>query len=85
MMLPIPRRGVLHGVSGLEDARGVPGVEDVIVTAPEGREVVPLPEGDAYLGFLFARGETPGAVEAALREAHRRLSFDIRTPLPTMP
>jgi len=85
MMLPIPRRGILHGVSGLDDARGVPGVEDVVVTAPEGREVVPLPEGDAYLGFLFARGESPGAVEAALREAHRRLSFDIRTPLPTIP
>ena len=60
MMLPIPRRGVLHGVSGLEGARAVAGVEDVVVTVPEGREVVPLPEGDAYLGFLFARGETPG-------------------------
>jgi hypothetical protein len=46
--------------------------------------VVPLPEGDAYLGFLFARGKTPDAVEAALREAHRRLSFDIRAPLPTI-
>jgi biotin carboxylase len=84
MMLPIPCRGVLHGVTGLEDARSVAGVEDVVVTAPVGREVVPLPEGDAYLGFLFARGETPGAVEASLREAHRRLSFDIRTPLPTV-
>ncbi len=84
MMLPIPRRGVLHGVSGLEVARAVPGVEDVVVTAPEGREVVPLPEGDAYLGFLFARGETPDEVEASLREAHGHLSFDIRTPLPTV-
>jgi biotin carboxylase len=84
MMLPIPRAGILHGVSGVEDARAVPGVEDVVVTAPVGRELVPLPEGDAYLGFLFARGETPGAVEAALREAHRRLSFDVRAPLPTV-
>src|SRR5512137_301128 len=84
MMLPIPGRGVLHGVGGVEGARAVPGVEDVVVTAPEGREVVPLPEGDAYLGFLFARGETPDAVEGSLREAHRRLSFDIRAPLPTV-
>ena len=59
MMLPIPRRGILHGVAGLEAARAVPGVDDVVITVPEGREVVPLPEGDAYLGFLFARGETP--------------------------
>jgi biotin carboxylase len=83
MMLPIPRRGILHGVAGLDAAREVPGVEDVVVTAPAGREVIPLPDGDAYLGFLFARGDAPAAVEAALREAHRRLSFDIRAPLPT--
>ncbi len=82
MMLPIPRRGVLHGVRGVEAARAVRGVEDVVVTVPEGREVVPLPEGDSYLGFLFARGEAPAAVEAALREAHRRLTFEIRPALP---
>src|SRR5574340_949688 len=82
MMLPIPRRGILHGVGGLEAARAVPGVEDVVITVPEGREVVPLPEGDSYLGFLFARGEAPDQVERALREAHRRLAFDIRAPLP---
>jgi len=84
MMLPIPSRGILHGVAGVEAARAVPGVEDVLVTVPEGREVVPLPEGDAYLGFLFARGETPDQVEASLRDAHRQLSFDIRAPLPTV-
>jgi biotin carboxylase len=84
MMLPIPRRGILHGVRGLDAARSVPGVEDVVITVPDGREVVPLPEGDSYLGFLFAKGETPEAVEAALREGHRRLEFDIRAPLPTV-
>jgi biotin carboxylase len=82
MMLPIPRRGVLHGVRGVEAARAVPGVDDVVVTVPEGREVVPLPEGDSYLGFLFAHGDAPAEVEAALRAAHARLSFDVRAPLP---
>ena len=84
MMLPIPRRGILHGVSGLAAARAVPGVEDVVVTIPEGREVVPLPEGDAYLGFLFARGERPEEVERALRAAQALLGFDIRPALPTV-
>ncbi len=84
MMLPIPRRGILHGVGGVEEARAVPGVEDVVVTVPVGREVVPLPEGDSYLGFLFAKGETPEAVEAALRGAHATLAFDIRPALPTV-
>jgi len=82
MMLPIPSRGILHEVAGIEQARAVPGVEDVVITAPVGREVVPLPEGDAYLGFAFARAATPAEVEASLREAHRRLRLDIRAPLP---
>ncbi len=85
MMLPIPARGVLHGVSGLEEARAVPGVQDVVITAPEGRELVPLPEGDSYLGFLFAKGDTPAAVEASLREGHRRLRFEVRPALATVP
>jgi biotin carboxylase len=84
MMLPIPRRGILHGVGGIAAARAVPGVVDVVVTVPEGREVVPLPEGDAYLGFLFAKGEKSEEVEAALREGHRRLAVDIRPALPTV-
>jgi biotin carboxylase len=84
MMLPIPRAGILHGVGGLAAARAVPGVEDVVITAPEGRLLLPLPEGDSYLGFLFARGEGPAEVEAALRQAHRRLSLDIRPALPTV-
>jgi hypothetical protein len=71
-------------VSGIEAARAVPGVVDVVITAPEGRELVPLPEGDSYLGFLFAKGETPAEVEAALREGHRRLVLDIRAALPTV-
>jgi biotin carboxylase len=85
MMLPIPRRGVLHGVSGVEAARAVPGVVDVVITAETGRELVPLPEGDSYLGFLFAKGDRPEDVEAALRAAHARLGFDLRAPLPTLP
>jgi len=84
MMLPIPRGGVLHGVGGLEAARAVLGIEDVVITVPEGREVKPLPEGDAYLGFAFARGEEPAEVEASLRAAHARLRIDIRPPLPTV-
>jgi len=84
MMLPIPRRGVLHGVRGVGAARDVAGVEDVVITVPEGREVVPLPEGDSYLGFLFAKGDSPAAVEGSLREAHRRLVFEIRPALPTV-
>ena len=77
MMIPIPRAGRLVAVQGKEAAEAVPGVEEVAITAHVGQELVPLPEGWQYLGFIFARGETPEAVERALREAHARLAFDI--------
>ena len=81
MMLPIPRAGMLEEVRGREEALAVPGIEDLEITALLGDELVPLPEGTRYLGFLIARGETPATVEAALRDAHRRLEFVI-TPAP---
>ena len=77
MMIPIPRRGVLRAVRGQAEARAVPVIEEVTITAHLEQELVPLPEGLRYLGFIFARADTPEAVEAALREAHRRLEFVI--------
>ena len=77
MMIPIPRAGRLGGVRGLEAAEGVDGIEEVTITAHVGQELVPLPEGWQYLGFIFARADTPDAVEAALRDAHARLVFSI--------
>jgi hypothetical protein len=67
MMLPIPGTGVLEAVGGRDAALAVDGVIGLEITVPVGRHVVPLPEGDRYLGFLFARADTPAAVEAALR------------------
>jgi len=77
MMLPIPHRGILRHMQGQEEARRVPGIEDLSLTIPLGQEVLPLPEGDRYLGFLFARAATPEYVETALRTAHARLTFVI--------
>jgi biotin carboxylase len=70
MMLPIRERGTLERVEGLDAARAVPGIVGLEITIPRGRAVVPLPEGDRYLGFMFARGATTDEVEAALRAAH---------------
>jgi biotin carboxylase len=81
MMIPIPGGGVFRAARGREAARAVPGIEDVVVSAHPGQELVPLPEGSRYVGFIFARAESPEAVEAALRESHRRLEFDV-DPLP---
>jgi biotin carboxylase len=77
MMLPIPRSGTLQAVGGQDEARAVEGIEGLEITIPAGRPVAALPEGDRYLGFLFAHGESPAAVEASLRAAHGRLDVRI--------
>jgi len=77
MMIPIPRSGTLIEVAGQEQARGVPGIGGLEITIAPGRPVVALPEGDRYLGFLFARGLTAETVEVSLREAHACLRVTI--------
>ena len=77
MMIPVPKVGILGEVRGKTAAHRVNGIVEVNITIPIGGEVVPLPEGARYLGFIFARAETPEIVEAALREAHQRLEFVI--------
>jgi biotin carboxylase len=84
MMIPIARRGIYRGVSGIDDARAIDGVDEVIVTAKIDQVLVPLPEGASYLGFIFAHGETPGLVTRALRTAHARLHFDVAPELPIL-
>src|SRR5262245_8735994 len=77
MMIPIPRRGVYRGVKGVDAAAACPGVDDIRITAKADELVVPLPEGRSYLGFIFASGDDPGAVEQSLRDAHASLTFEI--------
>jgi biotin carboxylase len=80
MMIPIPRAGVLKEIRGQTEARAVPGIDEVAITAHRGQDLVPLPEGASYSGFIFARAESSERVEAALREAHRRLEFVVMAP-----
>jgi biotin carboxylase len=77
MMIPIPRRGVYRGVSGINTALAIDGVDDLRITAKPDEVVLPLPEGRSYLGFIFASGGDPARVEQSLRDAHATLAFDI--------
>lgn len=82
MMIPIPEAGLLRGIAGIEEAKAVIGIEDVQITAKLNYPLVPLPDGDSYLGFIFARGATPAEVEAALRTAQACLHFNIQPIIP---
>jgi biotin carboxylase len=81
MMIPIPRRGILKSVDGVEEAGRVKGIEEVTITAKTDQMLLPLPEGASYLGFIFARSASSDEAIAALREAHARLSFHIEKPI----
>lgn len=77
MMIPIPKAGTLKAIRGLDEAKLIAGIEDVILSIPVGQPVIPLPEGNRYLGFIFARRQTPQAVETAIRKAYQRLQIEI--------
>jgi hypothetical protein len=84
MMIPIPAGGVYRRAEGVELAAAVPHVSDLQITMKPDQQLVPLPEGASYLGFIFARADTAHAVEQALRDAHRELTFVIDRALPLL-
>lgn len=77
LMIPVPQSGILRRVEGIMQALKVPFIDDVEISVREGYELVPLPEGASYLGFIFARAPTPEQVEKSLRDAHAHLKFII--------
>ena len=85
MMIPVPDAGIYESVSGISEARDIDGIEDIVITAKTGQKLVPLPEGASYVGFIFAGGASPAAVERSLRLAHARLRFEILATLDVLP
>ena len=82
MMIPIPKRGILRKVEGVDQAQAVPGIEDVRITAKPDQLLEPLPEAGSYLGFIFARARQAADAAAALRAAHAALRFTVDAPIP---
>ena len=85
MMIPIPSAGRLDYVDGVADAQFIDGIHEVTISIPRGETLVPLPEGNRYLGFILARGAAPEDVEASLREAHACIQFGISEPSASQP
>ena len=80
LMIPINQRGLLRRVEGIMAAEKIEYIEDIEISIREGYEIIPLPEGDSYLGFIFAKAPTPVLVEQALREAYAKLNI-VTSPL----
>lgn len=75
MMIPITRKGLLKRVEGLLDARKVKHIDNIDIIINEGHELTPLPEGNQYLGYIFASADTTDQVTAAIRDAYAQLDF----------
>lgn len=75
LMIPIPGAGILKRVEGLLEAQRIPYITEVSIDVREGYELVPLPEGNSYLGFIFAEAPTVKETEQALRKAHDCLNI----------
>lgn len=74
LMLPIPATGVLTAVEGVDEVEAFERIDAVTLTIPPGRRVTALPEGDRYLGFVFAGGADAAGVEETLRIAGSSLT-----------
>ena len=75
MMIPIRQKGLLKRVEGMLEAKRVEHIDKIDVIIPQGHELIPLPEGNQYLGYIFATAKTPEQVTDAIREAHDKLNF----------
>ena len=80
LMIPIKEHGLLRRVEGILEASKTEYIEDIEISIQEGYELIPLPEGDSYLGFIFARAPTAELAELALRKAYSMLTI-ITLPL----
>ncbi len=84
MMIPVPAAGIFTSVDGVAEARRVAGIDDLVITAKTGQEMLPWPEGSSYPGFIFARADSSREVEKALRAAHACLKFRVSPALPVV-
>lgn len=80
LMIPIPEAGILRRVEGTLDAQAVKGIEELVISVREGHELVPVPDGSSYLGFIYAVAGNAHQAEQALRKAHAKLNI-VTVPL----
>ena len=78
LMIPVPKPGTFVGVSNLDAIRGISYVTGIEITAVTGTRIDPPPIGENYLGFVFARAETPDLVTTALKRAQDMVKVKIQ-------
>ena len=75
LMIPITDTGILQRIEGLTAALQTKYIRDIEIHINPGYELVPLPEGSSYLGFIFAQAPEYALAHAALKRAYAKLRF----------
>jgi biotin carboxylase len=75
LMIPITDSGILKRVEGLTAALQTEHVRDIEIHINPGYELIPLPEGASYLGFIFAQAPDYQQTYRALKSAYSKLRF----------
>ncbi|NOX09579.1 MAG: ATP-grasp domain-containing protein [Gammaproteobacteria bacterium] len=75
MMIPVKESGILRRVEGIPAARKVKHIKKVDIIMRDGNELVALPEGNQYPGYIFASAKTSQEVIDALHQAFDKLTF----------
>lgn len=68
-MISAPKKGIIKVIEGLDEARQVESVTSIEITAFPGSEVAPVPDGNRYIGFIFARNNSRTELIDALHRA----------------
>lgn len=80
MMIPIKQKGLLKRVEGLSLANKVKHIDSIDIIINQGHELIPLPEGNQYLGYIFSSADTSEKATEAIRMAYDILTF-ITSPI----
>ena len=75
LMIPVTSCGILKRIEGLTEAMQTEYVKDIEIHINPGYELIPLPEGASYLGFIFAQAPDFERTYAALKKAYGKLEF----------
>ena len=77
LMVPTPHSGTLSAIANQEETRQIEGITGMDFTITPGGRITAPPDGERYLGFVYARSETPEQVESALRKAMATLEVQL--------
>jgi len=77
MMLPVPKEGIVKDISGLEKAKKIEGIVDVLILTKKGDKIQAFPKQSCYLGFIIAIGKTTGDTIKALQNSYDNIQIDI--------